>query len=282
MIIKVPLHVSGLWIPHYEKDPLRTGSTGAGLNLGLTCVATPEPADCSVVLEEGSSLWNSSPSWVIQTCGEAGISVRTRVECPVPIRAGFAVSSAIAISHSLASFLLAGKGSMRALQHAHRVEVETGGGLGDVLAQYVGGFEIRVKPGAPGVGEAYRVLTPENPALIVGVLRGEEETGGMLKRITQETYEHGADLLTRVIESESLLDFFASAKDFTKRVFDYSRVQVLERARGVVGYYLKKSALIVWVEREYMNDVLDIVNGLTVKSFSTTLSQTGVVVENPR
>ncbi|MCX8169754.1 MAG: hypothetical protein N3D72_01555, partial [Candidatus Methanomethyliaceae archaeon] len=44
---------------------------------------------------------------------------------------------------------------------AHVIEVEGKTGLGDVLAQMVGGFELRTKPGAPGFGEIKRLSHPE-------------------------------------------------------------------------------------------------------------------------
>ncbi|MEM3924275.1 MAG: kinase, partial [Zestosphaera sp.] len=33
MRIKIPLHISGFWVPHVTNNPLTTGSLGAGITL---------------------------------------------------------------------------------------------------------------------------------------------------------------------------------------------------------------------------------------------------------
>lgn len=278
MIISIPLHVSGIWIPHIEEDPLLTGSTGAGLNLELKCIAISNPGDCRITLMNNEEFREDS----LSLCSEFNTNVYTKVRCPFRLGAGFAVSSALVIAHSISSSLLSGAGWLRGLQKAHLIEVTRGRGLGDVIAQYVGGFEIRARPGAPGVGIAYRVIHRESPALIVADLGSIEYTGHMVSRIPREHYERGLRMLREVMEKEDLQTFFEKARQFTSSIFDYDALKVLDSMKGVIGYYRKKSALVIWAEREYTREVLHELSKKGFNAYITSISREGVSVEDPR
>ncbi|MEM0198763.1 MAG: kinase, partial [Desulfurococcaceae archaeon] len=207
----------------------------------------------------------------------AGTSAGVEVELPVELGKGFGASAALLIAHSLASHALAGKPSLRALQVAHIVEVKYRTGLGDVIAEYTGGLAIRVKPGAPGVGLAYRVIPRQRVDLVVAELNGVEDTSRMLSRITSEVYRVGENLLNRVVETEDVHVFFESARKFTSMLFDYTPAKsLLSGLKGVIDYYMKKSALVVWVEREYADDVLSSIKSKGIRAFKTTISPIGV------
>jgi len=49
---------------------------------------------------------------------------------------------------------------------AHNAEVNCKTGLGDVLASFHGGFEVRVKPGAPGIGTVEKISTDKISVII--------------------------------------------------------------------------------------------------------------------
>jgi len=47
-------------------------------------------------------------------------------------------------------------------QIAHTTEVENRTGLGDVIGSYFGGYEVRIKPGAPGIGKIRKIsISPD-------------------------------------------------------------------------------------------------------------------------
>jgi pantoate kinase len=274
----VPLHVSGIWVAHYSSDPLRTGSTGAGLNISSYLVSEVRPGPCRVVLNEREVLREPS----LRACREAGVSVETRAASPVELGKGFGLSAALLMSHCIGLYVLAEKPLTKALQLAHVLEVEHGTGLGDVVAEWIGGFEVRVEPGAPGVGRAYRIIPRTRVDLVVAELGGFESTASMLSRIPPEVYRLGSELLERVVETEDLQVFFESARRFTSMVFDYAEARrALEGAKGVVGYYLKKSALVVWAERDRVLDVLEALWKAGIKAKWATISPMGVSVVYP-
>ncbi|MEM1618101.1 MAG: kinase [Desulfurococcaceae archaeon] len=273
MKIIVPLHVSGVWIAKYSDDPLETGSLGAGLNLAVYAVGRELAGSCRLLVNRFEVFREQA----LEVCNHAGTSTGVEVELPVELGKGFGASAALLIAHSLVSHALAGKPSLRALQVAHIVEVKYRTGLGDVIAEYTGGLAIRVKPGAPGVGLAYRVIPRQRVDLVVAELNGVEDTSRMLSRITSEVYRVGENLLNRVVETEDVHVFFESARKFTSMLFDYTPAKsLLSGLKGVIDYYMKKSALVVWVEREYADDVLSSIRSKGIRAFKTTISPIGV------
>lgn len=90
--------------------------------------------------------------------GDASVSADVHHRIGVPVGYGLGCSSAAALSLALAlnEALGCGLSAEEAGRIAHRAEVRCRTGLGDVLAAYHGGFEVRVRAGAPGVGRVAR------------------------------------------------------------------------------------------------------------------------------
>lgn len=274
MIVLIPLHVSGIWIAKYSDNYLESGSIGAGLNLTLYATARGSLSDRCIVQVNQERVFKEQAE---EICRETRVNVETRVNLPVELGKGFAASSATLIAHSVLAHLHAGKPLSKALQLAHTLEVKNRTGLGDVIAQWVGGMVIRIRPGAPGVGVAYRVIPRERVDLLVAELRKTEDTSTMLSRITNDVYQTGIRLLEQVIETEDLRVYFECAKRYTSLIFDYTHAHELVKGlRGLIGYYLKKSALIAWIERDFLEEAINHIKSKGIKLFRATLSQIGV------
>lgn len=153
-----PGHVTGFFSIHPHEDALHHGSTGAGFSLteGTTTSISPSPAD--EVWMNGDPLEGAPVSRaVLRLFGHAtGDSRFWRVDHQslLPIGCGFGTSGAGALSLALA--LNEAHDSplsrLEAAALAHRAELESGTGLGTVLGETFGGFEVRTSPGAPGTG----------------------------------------------------------------------------------------------------------------------------------
>jgi pantoate kinase len=274
--IIIPSHVSGIWVPYYGTNSLESGSIGAGLNLSLYMEAYVVRGPCRVLLNN-REVFNDLAEKI---CLETGLRTETKIISPIDLGLGFGVSAGILIAHALGSYLLANKPSLKALQKAHVLEVENKTGLGDVIAEYTGGLAIRVKPGAPGVGSAYRVIPREKLHLVITSLSEMESTPMMLSRMSRETVALGEKLLGKIIETEDVSMFFEYSRCFTSKLFNYELLNnVLSGLRGVIDYYLKKSALIIWVEKSYINDVIEVLNNRGFKTHYATISHMGVTVE---
>lgn len=274
----IPLHVSGIWIPHYVENHVEAGSTGVGLNLSVFLKAYFLGGECSITLNGEKVLGEQAR----KVCELSGVNVATYAQAPLPLGHGFGISAALLISHSLAAHIVLGKPLLRALQVAHALEVEYRTGLGDVIAEYLGGIVVRLKPGAPGVGVAYRVLPRERVDLVVINLGVPESTSTMLSRMTKEDYELGRALMKKIVESEDIRVLFECSRVFTSKLFNYQRAEAtIKGLPGVIDYYMKKSALVLWVEREYLQEVLDNLRKRGIKAFDATISSIGVTLVYP-
>ena len=270
-----PLHVTGIWVARLSDNPLEYGSIGAGLNLAMYVRAAGRKGPCRIILN-GNSVLEEQSRFI---CNNGGVDITTNTYSPVKLGYGFGLSAALLISHALLVYSYSNRSLMRGLQEAHVLEVKYKTGLGDVLSEYIGGYAIRVKPGPPGIGVAYRIPLKEYISLVVVEMELFETTPSMLSRITSEIYEYGEKLLNEVILKEDLGVFFENARKFTSRIFDYSRVkELLAGIPGIIDYYLKKSALVVWVEREYLSEIREILEKRGVKIHTTTISPIGVTI----
>jgi len=276
--ILVPLHISGVWVPQYSDNLLESGSRGAGLAVATHLRANTTP-ECRIVLNDKEVLYSHAQD----ICKILGVKVGISAKTPFNLGSGFGISAALTIAHSIAANTLCDGSILKALQLAHSIEVKYSTGLGDVIAEYLGGFVIRVKAGAPGVGIAYRIPIKTPTVIVLGEVGNGEPTQSLLSRMSKEVITEGEKLLNKIWEHQDLQTFFDCAKAFTSRLFNYNRVErLLEGVRGVSGYYLKKSALVMWIEREFVNEVVSRLLSKGLRIYPTTLSPTGVqVVDTP-
>ena len=277
--IYVPLHVSGVWIPHYSENPIESGSTGAGLTLASYLIAE-EVSECTILLNNTRVLVDQA----METCREFGTSLGVSARSNFNLGSGFGLSAALLISHNIIVHNARGESLLKALQRAHVLEVKYRTGLGDVIAEYTGGFVVRVKPGAPGVGVAYKIPVKSPVDIVLVEINGAEFTGSMLSRMSHELLSIGVRLLERILSEQDLRVFFESARVFTSKLFNYGIVEdAVRNLRGIVDYYLKKAALVLWTEREYTWDILSELRKRGLKAHYATISPIGVhVVDTPK
>jgi pantoate kinase len=171
----VPAHITAFFVPVFHDEPLKAGSLGAGINLskGTTVFASIETGTLErhihaafngepVKREEALITYYVAEKLVPQDfLGE----VEIWQYFDFPNGYGFGNSAGGALGTALALSYAFGGTWLKAAQLAHEAEVKHRGGLGDVIGQLAGGIEVRIKPGAPGVGvtdnlffEDYRVL----------------------------------------------------------------------------------------------------------------------------
>jgi len=139
----------------------------------------------------------------------------------VPLGAGFGTSGAAALSLALALNDALGLGLSRieAAQLAHVAEVECKTGLGTVIAETLGGVEIRVKPGAPGIGEIKQVPVPKDTAvacLVFGPLSTRRLLSDSVTR--KRVNELGGKLVDSLVNEPSIANFMQLSRQFAEHV----------------------------------------------------------------
>jgi len=136
----------------------------------------------------------------------------------VPVGYGLGSSSAVALSLSFAldQALKTKLDKTRIGQIAHNAEVNCKTGLGDVLASFHGGFEIRVKPGAPGIGHVEKIVTDK--ISIVMICFSPISTNKFIKERLSQINGLGGKMVNRLLESKNYEHFQDMSLEFAKYV----------------------------------------------------------------
>ena len=139
----------------------------------------------------------------------------------VPLGAGFGTSGAAALSLALAlnKALDLSLSRTETAQLAHVAEVECRTGLGTVIAETCGGAEIRVKPGAPGVGEIKQMSVPRG-VMIASLVFGPLSTKNLLadRRTRKRVNELGGKLVDKLLKESTIANFLKLSRQFAEHI----------------------------------------------------------------
>ncbi len=221
-----PCQITGFFRVHDDfEDTSRIGSTGAGVNLeqGVTTrVFLDEALRTSItIFLNGTPLRKPVVSKAVlgeylDTYGGAW-QVQVFHECPLPVGTGYGTSGAGAASLSLAINEAMGNSFSReeALRVAHRAEVDCRTGLGTVASVSKGGFNIRVTPGAPGVGEVRKIPLSRMLRVVSGSF-GPIPTSKLLsnRRFRKRVNLCGRRLLDRLLRQPDETNFLRLSRSF--------------------------------------------------------------------
>ena len=282
LIIRVPHHVSGFWIPVITNDPLSSGSLGAGLVLSRRLeaqVGIGEPP-------------NDAVSRRVAEISGLGEPVAMRIDEGYPLGQGFGASAARALAQAIAIECTMGRGSLlKAAERAHRAELVEGTGLGDVIAEFYGGaLVVRLRPGPPGHGvvDCYPV---SKRIRIVALSLGAMSTREMHEKYLSRIMVCGRDSYRRFLDEPTLSRFVAEAQRFSLCVGFMDR-ELKERVESAIkkavrlgasmGFFVKKRLLVVVVDESCVDEVAEALR----KEFKCSVwidrvGASGVEVERP-
>ncbi|MCD6301004.1 MAG: pantothenate kinase [Staphylothermus sp.] len=283
IVVRVPLHVSGLWFPSINNDPLHTGSLGAGVNLSIYLEARLEQKSSKprIFLNDSDVLRNH----VEFLCREYKLCNTVKAYSPIGLGTGFGVSAACLIAYSILSNIVQEKGTTleRATWPAHIAEVYYRTGLGDVISEFYGGIEIRTRPGPPGIGSIEHILLKKDYDLITIVLEGKEPTPTMLSRIKPEYYNENLKLLDKLLDNPSIENLFELAHSFTKKIFNYEEItRLINKVKNkTISFYRKKQAILILPEPEWVDDIIEDLKSLGLRILKTKISHKGVEIVYP-
>jgi len=227
-----PCHITGFFqILDQPTNSLYAGSRGAGVSLsrGVETIAKVRKA-VKGSLQVKINGFASSSAEVSKHVVDAFLSRFEEMESfeiivehyvEVPIGAGFGTSGAAALSLALALNDVFGLGMSRieAAQMAHVAEVECKTGLGTVIAEAFGGVEVRVRPGAPGIGEIKNVPVPKD-YVVACLTFGPLSTKKFLKdeETRKRVNEFGGKLVDKLIEEPNVTNFINFSHQFAEHV----------------------------------------------------------------
>ena len=223
-----PAHITGFFKAELDQeDSKQLGSLGAGFSIqkGVKTIVTVRDAtkhDISnfSIKVNGFESGDMRVSELVLSkfpINEKFVDVTHEID--VPVGYGFGCSAAVALSLSIAlnDALNCKLSKIEVAQIAHNVEIECKTGLGDVLASYHGGFEVRIKSGAPGIGQVKKINSKEKRDVII-ICFNPISTKKFLKEKISSINGLGGKMVKKLIESNDTEEFQDMSVKFAKYV----------------------------------------------------------------
>lgn len=214
----VPAHISGIFIIDIKKDPVLSGSMGAGICLEDGAVTKVSAAEETSVKINGAVTDAPTTLTAIKLLTPQPVLVETTLN--VPIGAGFGASGAGALSAALAlNEALSLNLTFREIaEAAHVAEVTNRTGLGDVTGQTFGGIVIRKKAGAPFTATIDKL--PCRSETISWVSFSEISTKSVLSdELKKKSINKAGRLrLKELLKKPTLHSFFRQSSAFAKEI----------------------------------------------------------------
>lgn len=221
-----PGHITGFFKAELEqKKPELQGSIGAGFCIQegvTTCVnVTSSEKSGFGIKVTGYQPDNTqvSESVINEFFKLVKENVFLDVEHHITIPVGYGLGSSGAVALSLAFALNEAMETNLSRtqigQIAHNAEIYCKTGLGTVLSSYYGGFEIRTKQGAPGIGSLQKIYS-DSSALVIcfSPISTKEFIKDQLPRINGL----GGKMVDKLLKSRDYHDFLDMSLEFAKYV----------------------------------------------------------------
>ena len=223
-----PAHITGFFKAELDKeDSKQLGSLGAGFSIqkGVKTTVTVRErtkhdiSDFAIKVNGFESGDMRVSELVLSRFRVKGKFIDVTHDIDVPVGYGFGCSAAVALSLSIAlnDALNCKLTKIQVAQIAHDIEIECRTGLGDVLASYHGGFEVRVKPGAPGIGQVKKINSKEKRDVII-ICFNPISTKKFLKEKISSINGLGGKMVKKLIESNDTEEFQDMSLKFAKYV----------------------------------------------------------------
>ena len=223
-----PAHITGFFKAELDgKEPNQLGSLGAGFSIqkGVKTIVnvrskTEHDINNYAIRVKGFNTGDIRVSeYVLNEFLLDGKYFDITHEIDVPVGYGFGCSGAVALSLALAlnDALKYGYTKTKVAQIAHKAEIKCQTGLGDVLASYHGGFEIRTKSGAPGVGEVQRI-TPKEKLEVMIICFNPISTKKFLKEKISLINGLGGKMVQKLVKSQDMDEFQDMSIKFAKYI----------------------------------------------------------------
>ncbi len=287
-----PCQITGFFVIHdRSNNPLKVGSTGAGVNLrhGVTTSVriSRSRRPRTKIAFNGKPLFHPIVSQnVIREQllrSKESLTVEVDHESPLPMGCGYGTSGAGALSLSLAlNEALGGKLTrLESAQIAHRAEVVHKTGLGTVTSAFYGGLGIRTRPGAPGIARIAKLAPPSNLRVVSGTF-GPMSTSSILSNVhlKEQINQCGGGLVAAISKNPNADTFLTLSRKFAECLGLFSprlrtTLTKLERNRVVSSMMMIGESVFTIVQKERVIEVSALIKSLGMTPIVSRIASTG-------
>ncbi|MFB5622414.1 MAG: pantoate kinase [Nitrosarchaeum sp.] len=228
-----PAHITGFFKAYLDnenqKNPANLGSMGAGFSIreGVTTHVnilprTNQKSNFKITNTGYQSDKTDVSEYVLNEFLKIGnfedkfFDIQHVITIPVGYGLGSSSAVALSLSYALDHVLKTKLDHTVIGQIAHNAEINCKTGLGDVLASYHGGFEIRVKPGAPGIGQVEKI-NAANISIIM-ICFSPISTNKFIKERLSQINGLGGKMVNKLLETKNYEHFQDMSLEFAKYV----------------------------------------------------------------
>ncbi len=227
-----PAHITGFFKAHFEENQGATekfGSMGAGFSIkeGVTTKViisprTNQKSKFRISTKGFQSDKTDVSEFVLNEFTKLGnfedifFDIEHQISIPVGYGLGSSGAVALSLSYALDQVLETKLDRMNIGKIAHNAEINCKTGLGDVLASYYGGFEIRIKPGAPGIGQVKKI-DAENISIVM-ICFSPISTHKFIQEQLSKINGLGGKMVKKLLESKDYNNFQDMSLEFAKYV----------------------------------------------------------------
>ena len=227
-----PAHVTGFFKANLDENhgvPEKFGSMGAGFSIqeGVTTKVVISPrtnqnSKFRISTKGFQSDKTDVSEFVLNEFLKLGnykdffFDIEHQISIPVGYGLGSSGAVALSLSYALDQVLETKLDRVEIGKIAHNAEVSCKTGLGDVLASYHGGFEIRVKPGAPGIGQIEKI-DAKNISIIM-ICFSPISTNKFIQEQLSKINGLGGKMVNKLIESKNYDNFQDMSLEFAKYI----------------------------------------------------------------
>ena len=147
--------------------------------------------------------------------GNCFLEIEHQVGIPVGYGLGSSGAVALSLAFALNKALKTNLSRTQVGQIAHNAEIHCKTGLGTVLSSYHGGFEIRTKYGAPGIGSLKKIHSEYLPIVICF---SPISTKKFIKTELSKINGLGAKMVTKLLKSRDQMEFLDMSLEFARYV----------------------------------------------------------------
>lgn len=227
-----PAHVTGFFKAHFDENrgvPEKFGSMGAGFSIkeGVTTkviilTRTNQHSRFRISTKGFQTDKTDVSEFVLNEFLKLGnfegvfFEIEHRISIPVGYGLGSSGAVALSLSYALDQVLKTKLNRIEIGKIAHIAEVNCKTGLGDVLASYHGGFEIRVKPGAPGIGKVEKINVGN--ISVIMICFSPISTNKFIQEQLSKINGLGEKMVNQLLESKDYDNFQDMSLEFGKYI----------------------------------------------------------------